>query len=904
MTEVISEFEKISQERKEMVAKGEVPEWYITQGYLMFKRKYAYKGETVRGCFRRVASTLAKHIDHIVPDAEDKFFDLLWSGKLAGSTPVLSNTGTERGDPVSCSGGYVNDSIDGFFSHIREVALLSKYGYGCSGYWGDVRERGAEVSSGGKADGPVGFVDLVFGTVSEVKQGDNRRGNYAAYFEVDTPDFKEVVGYVHKNKGFANVGWNFRDNFIERLKVNDRDAVDRWNDVLYTRAADSKGYIAKPDHANRLAPQAIKNSGISIKGSNLCVAPETKVLTENGYVPIAELEGESVNIWNGEEWSTVDVVKTGEDQKLIKVSTDSGYELECTPYHKFYVFTGYGKSCKIVRAHELEEGDKLIKFNLPIIEGEKELKDAYINGFFSGDGCEYKGEQIIYLYHEKRELENLFQGGSEWYYDEKQNRQTKKYRNLLNKFFVPTQDYSIKSRLDWLAGYLDADGCIYRNGTNEAITCASVEIEFLKEIQLMLQTLGVSSKIKKLKEEGYRMMPANDGTGELKKFWCKDAYRLLITSCDSYKLLSLGLKLNRLKISKRLPQRDAKRFIKITSVKDEGRVDDTFCFTEPRRHMGMFNGILAGNCNEVQLPQDEEHTFSCVLSSLNLAKWDTITDDDIFWSVVFLDCVVEEMLTKARNRPGFEKIVRFTEKSRAVGLGTLGFHSYLQSKMIAFEDLETMLINRQIFDRLDDVTEKASRWLAEQLGEPEWCKGTGMRNATRMAIAPNTSSALLCGGMSQGIEPNVTNAYNQPTAAGEMTRMNPYFVELAKQKGKFSVEMMRDLAINHDGSVQHLDWLSDREKLIFKTAFEIDQSVIIRLASQRQKNERTGQKGIDQGQSLNLFFSENEEYVARVVKEALLDENIKGLYYQRSIRGIKGSKGQVLMEPECVACEG
>lgn len=239
-----------------------------------------------------------------------------------------------------------------------------------------------------------------------------------------------------------------------------------------------------------------------------------------------------------------------------------------------------------------------------------------------------------------------------------------------------------------------------------------------------------------------------------------------------------------------------------------------------------------------------------------------------------------------------------------ITLGTLGFHSYLQSKMIAFEDLETMLINRQIFDRLDDVTEKASRWLAEQLGEPEWCKGTGMRNATRMAIAPNTSSALLCGGMSQGIEPNVTNAYNQPTAAGEMTRMNPYFVELAKQKGKFSVEMMRDLAINHDGSVQHLDWLSDREKLIFKTAFEIDQSVIIRLASQRQKNERTGQKGIDQGQSLNLFFSENEEYVARVVKEALLDENIKGLYYQRSIRGIKGSKGQVLMEPECVACEG
>lgn len=477
MTEVVSEFEKISQERKEMVTKGEVPEWYITQGYLMFKRKYAYKGETVRGCFRRVASTLAKHIDHIVPDAEDKFFDLLWSGKLAGSTPVLSNTGTERGDPVSCSGGYVNDSIDGFFSHIREVALLSKYGYGCSGYWGDVRERGAEVSSGGKADGPVGFVDLVFGTVSEVKQGDNRRGNYAAYFEVDTPDFKEVVGYVHKNKGFANVGWNFRDNFIERLKVNDRDAVDRWNDVLYTRAADSKGYIAKPDHANRLAPQAIKNSGISIKGSNLCVAPETMIMTNLGCEPIHRLKDQQVSIWNGEEFSQVTVRLTGKNQNLIKITVGGpgGYQssIECTPYHKFY-----DKEGKEIRAGDLVEGTEL---------------------------------------------------------------------------------------LEWVGP-------------------------------------------------------------------------------DGYKVSD-----------------------KVISVLDEGRVDDTYCFTEHKRNMGVFNGILTGNCNEVQLPQDEEHTFSCVLSSLNLAKWDDITDDDIFWSVVFLDCVVEEMLTKARNRPGFEKIVRFTEKSRALG---------------------------------------------------------------------------------------------------------------------------------------------------------------------------------------------------------------------------------------------
>ena len=903
MTKVISEFEKISQKRKDLVAAGEVPDWYITQGYLMFDRKYSYKGETVKGAFKRVANTLAKHVEHILPDAADKFFELQWSGKLADSSPVLSNTGTNRGDPVSCSGGYVPDSVEGFYEHFKEVAQLSKRGYGCSGYLGDIRPRGSLISAGGFADGAVPVLDMCFNTVSHISQGENRRGNYAGYFEMDTDDFNDIIGYVHKNKGYANIGFNFRDSYLEKLKAGDKEAVRRWNEVMYTRAADSKGYMTKPDHAQRLAPQAIKNSGISLKGSNMCVASETKILTDKGNIPIAELEGEDVNVWNGEEFSEVKVVKTGENQKLLKVSTDSGYELECTPYHKFYIFTGYGKPFKEVRAHELKEGDKLIKFKLPVIEGTKELDKAYINGFYSGDGCFHKGDQIVMLYHEKRKLQDLFEGGvRDWYHDKNTDRQTKVYRDLEDKFFVPNEDFTIKSRLEWLAGYLDADGCVYRNGTNEALTASSVELEFLKEIQLMLQTLGVSCKIKKFSDEGFRKLPCNDGTGELKDFWCKEAYRLLITSSDSYKLLCLGLKLNRLKIDKRLPQRDAKQFVKVVSVEDDGRYDDTYCFTEPKRNMGMFNGILTGQCSEIWLPQDENHTFSCVLSSLNLTKWDEITDEDIFYSVVFLDCVVSEMLQNTKGLKGFDKIVRFTEKSRALGLGVLGFHSYLQSKMIAFEDLETILINRKIFDRIDDVTAKASEWLADKLGEPEWCKGTGKRNATLTAIAPNTSSALLCGGVSQGIEPVVANAYNQPTAAGEMTRMNPYFVQLAKEKGEYSVEMMRDIAINHEGSVQHLEWLTDREKLVFRTAFEIDQRSIIRLASQRQKNESIGQKGIDQGQSLNLFFGEDEEYVAEVVKEAMLDENIKGLYYQRSQRNMKGSKGVV--ETECVNCEG
>lgn len=241
---------------------------------------------------------------------------------------------------------------------------------------------------------------------------------------------------------------------------------------------------------------------------------------------------------------------------------------------------------------------------------------------------------------------------------------------LKDKFFVPTNEYSIKARLDWFAGYLDADGCVYRNGTNEAITASSVNFTFLQEIQLMLQTLGVSCKISKLYDAGIKQLPANDGSGLNKDYLCQESYRLLITSYDSFKLVSLGLKTNRLKIDLRRPQRDAKQFNKIVSVVDEGRYDDTWCFTEHKRGMGMFNGILTGNCTEIVLFSDLMHTYSCIISSMNCVNYDRYKNTgSVFIAIVFLDSLCSEFLDKARKIPGLEKVVRYTEKARSLGLG-------------------------------------------------------------------------------------------------------------------------------------------------------------------------------------------------------------------------------------------
>ncbi|QDH46485.1 putative ribonucleoside-diphosphate reductase alpha chain [Aeromonas phage LAh_6] len=561
-------FESISAERKHLQSIGEVPSWYTTQGYALFTRKYSYNNETVKGAFNRIASTLAKYYTPNREEAFEKFFNLMWDGKLSPSTPVMSNTGTNRGMSVSCAGNFVGDSVEDFYDSNAEIAILSKHGFGTASYLGGIRPRGSLINStGAKADGVVPVFDTYVDTKNKISQGSSRRGEWAGYLDVSHGDFWELTGYLQKNPASANIGWVFELDDVEKLMAGDQEAINRWNEIMYMRCRTGKGYMWKNFTANELAPQPVKNSGIKIRSSQLCT--------------------------------------------------------------------------------------------------------------------------------------------------------------------------------------------------------------------------------------------------------------------------------------------------------------------------------------EIALPSDEDHTFTCILSSLNLAKWDEITDEDIQWALIFLDCVCEDFLGKARNIRYMEKAVRFTEKARALGLGTLGFHTYLQSKMIAFESFDAHMVNNQIYKRIWDNALKASQKLSELFGEPEWCVGTGQRNATLITIAPNMSSALLCGSVSQGVEPLVNNAYIQQSAGGDFVRYNPHFVDLAKKRGKFSDEMIREIAIHYRGSVQHLDWLTDEEKLVFRTAYEINQHSIIRLASSRQQ-------WIDQAQSINLFFSadEDEAVIADVHKEFLLDPRLKSLYYLRSERGVKASTG------ECIACEG
>jgi len=892
-------YEKLSNERKKLQEEGLVPDWYTTAGWQMFKQKYLYETDrAVKGQFERIASTAAKHVKDQYPEAENKFFDLLWNGWLSPSTPVLANMGTNRGMPVSCSGTVVTDSVDGFYSNLHEVAMLTKYGFGTASDLSYIRPRGSKISVGGKASGVLPIIKEHVSAMRNIAQGTARRGAWAAYLDIEHGDFYEVVNYMSSEPDDLNIGWTIKQSFIDRLNSGDSDAVARFQKAMKTKMILGKGYFFFIDKANAKRPVMYKDKGLQINNSQLCVAPETLILTDEGYQQISDLENETVNVWNGKKFSKVIVKKTGENQNLLKVITNSGFELECTPYHKFYVAirNEISGNTKIVekRAHELKAGDKLIKCDFPIIQGNQQLDYAYENGFFSADGCLDRNGQRLYFYHEKRNLKNFVDMSifKNWIVDEKQNREYGTTFVLKDKFFVPSGDYTIESKVKWLEGFLDGDGVVCRNGKTQSIQASSVNKDFLLEIQMMLQTMGVSSKVTKCSDASYRDMPANDGTGGTKEYFCQTSWRIMFGQTGIVTLQGMGFNPKRLVITDHKPNRECSQFVKISEVIDEGRVDDTYCFTEQERGMGVFNGILTGQCSEIMLFNDEDHTYTCVLSSMNASKYDEWKKTDaVFWATVFLDCVASEFVEKATGIKGLEKAVRFTEKSRALGLGLCGLHTAMMQKMMPVESYDAYELSQEIQEFIWNEATKATKDMAAKLGEPDWCKGYGVRNTHLIAIAPTKSTALLMGGISEGINPDPAMTFVQATSAGEVDRVNPVLLELMKKKGVYTRKNIQQIT-DEQGSVQHVDWLTAEEKEVFKTAFEINQKSILQLASARSRF-------IDQWQSLNLFFAADEDpaWIAEVHKQAFEDPNILALYYIYTQAGVQAAKG------ECESCQ-
>lgn len=564
--ENLQKFEQLSSIRKAGQAAGTIPEWYTTQGLQMFLDGYAVEGEQdVWGRHRTVAKTLARHMKGREAEWEQKFFDILWSGRLSPASPALGNTGTKRGMQVSCSGQVVGDSVDSYYQNLRRTALLSQNGFGTSADFSSIRPRGSKISRGGKANGAVPVIDQFFDTAGKIRQG-RRRGAVAAYLDIEHGDWDEACDSLLNSPNGKNYGWTIRDSFVAKLKTGDEDANRRFSKALYAKLVTGKGYFFCVDKTNRQRPQMYKDLGLEVVATNLCT--------------------------------------------------------------------------------------------------------------------------------------------------------------------------------------------------------------------------------------------------------------------------------------------------------------------------------------EITLHSSADYDYSCILASLNLTHADQIMqpeDDTIFNSMVFLDCLCSEFIKTSEGVPGLEKVRAFTIMGRAVGLGVMGLHTYFQQKGIPYISIEAQFFDNALFKRIHDETLRASQWLAQEYGEPEWCKGYGVRNTHRTALAPTKSTSLLMGGVSESWMPEPAMIFDAGSAVGELRRITPVIYELMKERGVYSETTVNDI-IDHMGSVQHVDWLDEREKLVFLNAFEMDQEIILRRASLRQK-------WLCQGQSLNFFVPEDgcEERIAKLMTRVLCDESILSAYYFYSRSG-------VVVKDECLAC--
>ena len=543
-------------------------EWANDESRVFLSRGYIDGNMTVEERVRNIAQTA-----EIILDSEgfaDKFYDYMSRGFYSLSSPVWSNFGTKKGLPISCNGVFINDNMESILKKTAEVGMQTKMGAGTSGYYGALRPRGEPIKSGGTADGPVHFMNLTETTVDVVAQGNVRRGSFAGYLDIESPDIMEF--------------------------------------------------------------------------------------------------------------------------------------LECR-----------------------EEGSSIINMSLGVCIG-----DEWMQSMIDGDG-------------DKRTL---------W------------------------------ARI-----------------------------------------------LRKRRESGYPYLFFKD------------------TVNDS-----------------------APRVLRDNNIK-----------------------IWASNlCSEICLPSNEDESFVCNLASMNLLTYDEWKDTDAVETMIyFLDAVMEEYIDKTQGIPFMESAYNFALRWRALGLGQLGWHSYLQSSMIPFESFEAHLKATEISKFIDERAKLASQELAEEYGEPEGMLGYGMRNLTTCAIAPTTSSSFIIGQVSPSIEPLASNYFTKDLAKGKFTYRNPYLKKVLELHEKDDVETWTNI-LKHGGSVQQLDFLSVNEKDVFKTFSEISPLVIVQQAAARQKY-------IDQAQSLNILI--HPDVPAKDVNALIIEGwklGVKTFYYQRSANPAQELVRDIM---NCAACE-
>lgn len=985
------------------------------------------------------------HGDNLI--AVKETYDLMSQKYFTHATPTLFNAGTPRPQLSSC---YLiameDDSLDGIYNTLKDCANISKWAGGIGLHIHNVRANNSLIrGTNGKSTGIVPMLRVFNDTARFINQGGKRNGSFAIYLEPWHPDIEDFLE-MKKNHGDEEMRardlfyalWT-PDLFMERVKASAKwsyfcpnecpglsdkfgdefktlyekyesegkarktvNARDLWFKVLDAQMETGTPYILYKDAVNLKSNQ--KNLG-TIKSSNLCVAPETKILTDKGYQEIQSLVNQNANVWNGEEFSEVTVQKTGENQELIRVETSDGCILNCTPYHKFYIQNKYNnskttpnKNISVVEAQNLKEGDKIIKCEYPVIEGKDDIKYAYTHGFFCGDGtynnnnCEllqnckyaallnhsyckrhidfenesnsyliqtentnykcngisYSKKPMVSLYGEKKDLLKYMEYRTVGNEDATGRLNVCLPLDINEKFNVPING-SLKNKLDWFSGYCDADGTIANNGTNQQLQVASINREFLMQIKFMLNTCGVQCKINNSNKEGMRKLP--DSNKILKEYYCQQMYRLLITSYDLQKLKEYGFSPKRLKINDSMPNRNACQFVKISKVTITGRTDDTYCFTEHKKHAGIFNGIITSQCCEITEYSDENETAVCNLASIALPAFvDNVTKQFNYDKLHEVTKVVTSNLNRVIDINFYptEKTRRSNLLHRPIGIGVQGLADAFIMMDIAFHSDEAKAVNKLIFETIyhaalersnelainiknstsyasetssfvSDLSLKYSlsaghrgaymsfegspaskgilqfdMWNVEPSTRYDWTalKNSivehGMRNSLLLAPMPTASTSQILG-YNECFEPLTSNIYSRRTLAGEFVLANKYLMKELIDLGLWN-EKIKNNIIANKGSIQQLTMLPEHIRNKYKIVWEMPMKHLIDMSADRGAF-------ICQSQSLNLWLEDPNYNSLTSMHFYSWKQGLKtGIYYLR--RKGKHQAQQFTLEPE------
>lgn len=885
----------LKKELIELKKAGEAAEWMTEEGYIILAKGYLLPDETPKGMYKRVAKAAAKGINK--PKLEAKFFKYIWNNWLCPATPVLTNLGTDRGLPISCFTIDIGDSVKSITSGLSELAALTKAGGGVGVVMDRIRARGSLIKDGinGESSGVIPFIKMYDSTILGINQGcyDDKTEVLTSkgwvYFEDLT--YNHLVAQVGEGREvtFANptdlIKYKVSENLqsiqsgggLDLLVTDNHNMVyeSNWAPGSRSRkkAWDGKLRLKRADTMNYHRDNASHAAGI---------LPNTKYkLTDEERFMIAfQADGNKTPYLTKEGSYTVTFrLKKERKIKRLKAILDRlGWEYSTLGADAEVFSIKSVEPCFIKPSLDWIALDKIgLSWAESFLDEVSNWDGNITSGGFTYSSIDKISANTVQALASVANKRTTYRADTE----RPGNRQTLYVVSVNNQYKRLSGD-STKKSTEYYEGFVYCctvpthmllvrrNGCVTVCGNSARRGAASVNLNIEHgDWEEFIRTRRPEGDVNRQCHNIHQCTLINDpfmdkvlaGDIEARKLWT-ELMRARLETGESY-IMWID-KANR---GNPIGYTNAGLSVKGTNI-----------------------------CSEIMLHTDDEHSFICCLSSLNLARWDEWKDSDLpEIATYFLNGALNEFIDKADGMWGLDKARRSAIKGRAIGIGALGWHTLLQSKMMPMEGFQSMQLNNEIFRYIKEGAVRASTDLATELGEPEWCKGSGQYNSHLIAIAPTRSNSIISGDVSFGIEPIIANAYLDKTHKGKFSRKNKVLKALLKTKGKDDDKTWNSIQEN-SGSVQHLSFLSDHEKLVFKTAYEVDQKVLVQQASQRGAY-------VCQAQSLNLFFPHDidHKYFNDVHLLAYELPHVKTLYYCRSKSGLKVTMNTE--DSDCISCE-